>query len=335
MVSLVRSGIKTLLLESKICNELQDYLIDHFKAQQYDHLDAAFDQAEEGYTLIIIMDSIKGSFKYEEVKSSLIVSKGPEAIFCTLLNNNKMHLIDKASTGPRIIFLRVMGDLPKVIEEIRTEYDGTVGLFQELLSNGGHKGTIVLLTEKPLTKNLKRNDIYEKCLFIREDFYTLLKEMRMHALKYLNMGLGNRDWYELEIRIYDKFGEYKLQYARLLDVIEALELGIVLGESWSKDYPMALMAIDVYRIRLFTFYEPQYIKRILLGLEHLEDGTRIVDYDVYYNRKKIQWATAIKDAPKVRHLASKKYRDEILAKLNEKEKQSMLYLEQDILKTRF
>jgi hypothetical protein len=178
------------------------------------------------------------------------------------------------------------------------------------------------------------NDIYEKVLFMEERYYPLLKSLRSHALKYLNMGIANKDWYEIEIRIFDRYSAYKLHYERLLNVIENLELGIILGESWGKDHPRPMMLVEVYRVRFFTFYSPVYIKRILLGMEYLEDGTRIIDYDIYYNRKKLDWTETVESGIKSRHLLGIKYREEILSKLSEPEKGKMHMLEESILHTR-
>ncbi|HSN66458.1 MAG TPA: hypothetical protein VLS94_07445, partial [Fusibacter sp.] len=158
---------------------------------------------------------------------------------------------------------------------------------------------------------------------------------RMHGLQYLNVGISNKDWFEIEIRIFDRYSAYKLHYDRLLEVIESLELGYVLGESWSKDYPRLFMSVVVYRIRFFTFNEPSMIKNMLLGMEYLSDGTRIVDYDVYYNQKKLYWTDQReKKDPATRHLLGLKYREEILSRLSQESVDKLTRLEEEIIRTR-
>ena len=98
----------------------------------------------------------------------------------------------------------------------------------------------------------------------------------------------------MEIRIYDKYGAYNLHYNRMIEVFDDLDIGLVLGESWSKDYPKALLSVQIYRVRFFTFKEADELKRILLGLEYLRDGTRVVDYDVYCKNKKVGWVDLLK-----------------------------------------
>ncbi len=99
--------------------------------------------------------------------------------------------------------------------------------------------------------------------------------------------LENRQWNELEIRIYDSWGRYLDHYERLRAVLESLEAGMILGEGWGKDYAHILMAVKIYRLRLFTFLPAQTIKEILMGLEYGADGSRLVDFDLFSGKEKI------------------------------------------------
>lgn len=334
MVSLIRSGPKTLIFESSYIDELKDYLIKGFNGKEYD-LDTAFAEAGEEYTIIFLTREIKDVVGKKDIQVVLALMEEPDVIMCHLISNDKMRLIRRARTGPRIIFLHAIGDMEKVVEEIKKDFTCTTGSFMDIFSSHNEKGTIINITAKPLHRNIHLKDIYEKSIYIEESFYSLFRNMRMQALKYLNAGIGNKDWYEIEIRIYDRYSEYKLHYERLSDVLDYLQLGLILGESWGKDYPMVLLTVDVYRVRFFTFHEPKYIKKILLGLEHIEDGTRIVDYDVYFNRKKIYWVDVNDHKMKDRQEISKKYRNEIFSTLSEVETKEILKLEERILKTRY
>jgi hypothetical protein len=107
-----------------------------------------------------------------------------------------------------------------------------------------------------------------------------------------------------------------------------------LGASWGKDYPRPMLAIEIYRVRFFTYYDPIYIKKILLGLEYLDNGTRIVDYDLFYKRKKLYWAETVEKGAGERHLIAAKYRKEILSKLSAAQTEKLHEIEQDILASR-
>ena len=142
----------------------------------------------------------------------------------------------------------------------------------------------------------------------------------------------------MEIRIYDIFGAYNLQYDRMMEVFDDLDIGLVLGESWSKDYPKALLSVQVYRVRFLTFKEPFELKRILFGLEYSADGTRIVDYDVYFKNRKVGWLDhlnrkerKIADRDKEAALA----RRELLEILSEDTISDIKKLEKEIIKSRW
>jgi len=303
------------------------------KAGCYD-FDAAFEKAGEDYTIIFITDKITDVVDMQQLKDALIIMEEPDVVLCNLLNDKMSHLVAKARIATRILILRAMGDLERVVKEISEDYKCIEGNLIEVLNSYNEKGTVVAITDKPIHRTMSVNDMYKKALFIEKRYRPLLRELRAHSLKYLNSGLANKDWYELEIRIFDRYSEYKLHYERLINIMEWLELGIILGESWGKDNPRPMMLVDVYRVRFFTFHNPIFIKKILLGLELLDDSTRIVDYDLYYNRKKINWSDAADEGIRIRHLIGIKYRKEILSKLSEMEITQLKEMEDKILTTR-
>lgn len=335
MFSLVRSGPKMLLLESTDLKSLKTYLLENMGAAEYE-FSSAFEKAGEDFTIIILTEQIKDIVNEKDIVETLIIAEEPDVVLCRLINEEKMHLVKKIRTAPRIIIVRAMGNLENVIQEIHKDHGGSFGTMMEILNSRNEKGTLVAITDKPLHLNMRISDLYEKCLFIEQSFYPLFKSLRLHALKYLNMGISNKDWYEIEIRIYDRYSAYKLHYQRLAAVFDLLDLGIILGESWAKDYPRFMMAVGVYRLRFFTFHDPKYIKKILVGLEYLEDGTRIVDYDVYFQRKKIDWSDTLeKGEPHARHLLGLKYQKEIFSLLSPQDAANIKSIENDILKTRY
>ena len=335
MFSLVRSGPKMLLLESEQIDLLRSYLKEQFAAIDYE-FNSAFEKAGEDYTILFLTKQMKDVVEVKDVTDTLVIAEEAEVLLCQLINSRQSELLTKIRTAPRIIMVRAMGDLEKVVQEIHADHGGTFGTMMEIMNSRNEKGTIVTITDKPLHRNIQLSDMYEKCLFVEQKFFPLFKNIRLHALKYLNKGIGNKDWYEIEIRIYDRYSAYKLHYERLAMVFDLLELGIILGESWAKDYPRPMMSVGVYRLRFFTFHDPKYIKKILLGLEHLEDGTRIVDYDIYYQRKKMDWTDSIeKGDPRARHHLGLKYREEIYSRLSPQEAEEVRQQEEEILKTRY
>lgn len=338
MFSIVRRGPKSLIIESNNVDEVKRYFRQELGAATKCDITSAFQAANEEYTIIFIVQKAAKIVKSNECMDILILQDEPDVILCKVLNNDIKNYITYSRIAPRIIFMRVFGELNKIIDKIKedNEYEKKYekNNIINLLENYNDEGTIVAFTEKPLRRRVNMTDINENALYIRENYSSLIKTMRAHALRYLNAGLDNKDWYEIEIKIYDRYGAYELHYDRLLKILEGLELGVILGESWTKDYPRMFMAVGVYRVRFFTFYDPKYIKKILVGSEFLEDGMRIVDYDVYYNRKKINWTDVIEDNLRSKNLLSEKYRKEILDKIQKSDLNDIKSLEREIIKTR-
>lgn len=335
MFSLVRSGPKMLLLESTDIKELKNYLVHNLNAQE-STFRSAFENAGEDFTILFLTELLKDVVDEQDILETLIIAEEPDVVLCQLINGKQTALVNKTRIAPRIIMVRAMGELESVIQEIHKDHGGSFGPFLILLDSGKEKGTVVAITDKPLHRNIGVGDLYEKCLYIDQHFFTLFKNLRLHALKYLNKGIDNKDWYELEVRIYDRYSAYDLHYKRLADLFDFLELGIILGESWAKDYPRFMMSVGVYRLRFFTFLDPKHIKKMLVGMEYLEDGTRIVDFDVYYQRKKMDWSDALQEGdPRSRHLLGLKYREYIHSRLNPTEIEKIKDYEEEILKTRY
>lgn len=235
--------------------------------------------------------------------------------------------------APRIIIMKTFGNTDKVIEQLVKDYQGKVGDFNEILENT-NQGTVIIFTQKKIGEPISISDLHGRSVHINSDYPRVMRELKIHDLKYLNMGFDNKDWYELVIKIYDSYGKYMLHYQRLLKVLEHLEVGFILGEAWGKDAATVFLSVGVYRIRFFTYYEPKDIKKILLGLEYLDDGTRIVDLDLYHKRRKIYWTDVMQKKVKDKEELSKIHRDEIFSQLSDTTKKEIIEMEKKILATR-
>lgn len=334
MFSLVRSGPKIYVVHALEIERLKNVLINDFEAIEYD-MDTAFEKASEYYTLLFLTDKSTDVLDDEEVKVILLIKKEADAVICRFFSWEHQSLILSLRPAPKILILRVIGAVETVLEDMQKDMGGDIGSFKDMLDAGNQYSTLVALTEKPLNRNMRLKDLFSATLKLQGKHPEFVKALRMHALKYLNTGLGNRDWNEIEIRIFDRYSAYELHYDRLIELFEALELGLVLGESWSKDYPRLFMSVEVYRVRFFTFYEPKYIKQLLLAMEYTEDGTRIVDFDVYFNHKKMDWTDALeKDSPRSRLQAGLVFREQLHMKLGSSSKVEFDRLERQVLATR-
>ncbi len=90
-------------------------------------------------------------------------------------------------------------------------------------------------------------------------------------------------------------------------------------------------SVLAYQIKLFTFYKPEEIKRILIGLEFDEEGKRLVDFDLYYRNKKISWVDIDrKKARKDKIEEAVKYRKALLEQLSKEEEKELKAMEDKI-----
>lgn len=332
MLSIFRSGPKVIILEGVSISQTRDYLIENFDAQEYE-INTAFEKSTENTTIIFLTNKKRDVITPRDICDVLYLENQAESVLCKIINDKKYDLIMNARMAPRIIVMKTFGNTDKVINQLLEDYGGETGNFNEMLESK-NKGTVIAFTQKYLSDPLNLTDLHEKSLHVNRDYPSMMRELKIHDLKYLNIGFDNKDWHELTIKIYDSYGRYDLHYQRLLKILEHLEIGFILGEAWGKDAATIFLSVDVYRVRFFTYYEPKYIKKILLGLEYLDDGTRIVDLDLYQKRKKIYWIDIIGKDKREKEELSKISRDEIFSQFNEKLKEEVIDLERQILEGR-
>ena len=288
MISLVRKSSKQLVIETQDLASVENYLINHLKAYK-SNLCNVFSKSNEDCTIIYVTDDINKHFLIEENYPVYLLSEDSDEILCNIANDKKNYLIKSIRVAPRPIIFRYFGNLDKIIFSLLKDYEGTIIDIEDAMFNLDLKGSVVAFTEKPLSRNLSITDMNQKAIVIDKPMKELYKNIKLNLLRYLNEGLENKNWYELDIKIYDIYNAYHLHYRRLIHVLDHLELGLVLGENWSRDRGVLLMTVGTYSIKFFTLHDPKYIKKILLGLEISSNNQRICDYDLYYNKKKIRW----------------------------------------------
>lgn len=335
MISLVRNGSRSIYIKTKKIDSLIDFFKSHFNAQEID-IQVIQDRSREYQTVLFISDYLLDKSDNNQSVRSLLVSQEPVIVLSDLVNHNICDMIENIQPGANFIIMRATGDLEKIIYAIQKNLGGEIISYDQYIKNDNSDYTIIGLTERPLSKGIVFNDFNKNFLMIKGEYGKIKRELRMQALRYLNIGIDNQDWNEIEIRIYDQYGAYNLHYDRLMEVFDDLDIGLVLGEAWSKDYPKALLAVQVYSVRFFTFKNPADLKRILFGLEYLADGTRIVDYDLYYKKDKLPWNKNLKRRKKEdRYKEALIARNELLDKLSEDTIKDIKELEKDILKSRY
>lgn len=338
MLNMFRSGSKiihasthqleaTLLYFKTHLSLVNMFVTSDFHESQKD-FNTLFNLADEGMSIFFIKVPLATSETYFIALSAFSVEKA-----LLLLVNARVDFLESLSSGPRLIILRAYGDVEKVIKRVLLDFPGIISNPERALIESRH-GTLIFFTTHSLSTPISFDQIYSKALFCNQNYHQILHDLRIYNLKYLNAGINHADWYELNIKIYDMFGAYPLHYNRLLFIFEKLELGLILGEAWGTDAATIFQAVGVYKIRFFTIHRPEAIKRIMIGLEFLEDGTRVVDYDLYYKRRKLHWGDLTDRTDRNKEKLGSKYRHEILAQLSQEDQKTLLEMEEEILKSR-
>jgi hypothetical protein len=339
MLNMFRSGSKMIHASTHDLQKTIDYFESHlriitsFISTDF-HLSHAgfsdlFNQADEGMTIFFIKENSMPPERYYIALSAYTAERA-----LLMLINEKIDFIENLTPGPRIIMMRVYGDIEKVIDRVQLDFPGQIVDPGNSLVVDRY-GTMILFTPSSLSSPICFDEVYSKALFSGQNYHQVLHDLRIYNLKYLNAGIGNADWHELKIKIYDLYGAYTLHYKRLLFIFEKLELGLILGESWGTDAATMFQAVGVYKIRFFTIHEPEYIKRIMIGLEYLEDGTRVVDYDLFYKRRKIYWGDLTGRSDNNKETLGLQYRHDILARLTQEDLNTLLAMEEEIRATRY
>lgn len=333
MISLVRKSTKYLIIETNDLKEMDKYLQQGFNAFK-SNVHTVSAQSNEDYTVLYLTDDINKPSIISSKSCVYLISSDLDSILCKIINEKTYKLIRNVKIAPRFIIFRTFGDIDRIIYSILKDYNGKVSDMIETAYNLDLNCSLIGFTGKPLNMNLGLEDFHEKCLQIDYNTKSLYRNLKMNALRYLNEGLANKNWYEMEIRIYDIYNAYPFHYRRLMHIIEHLELGIVLGESWTKDYPFVLMPIGVYSLKFFTFFKPKYIKSIMIGLEHNNDGVRLCDLDVYYNRKKLSWREFAKGKGSTKEGIRQDFRKKLINMLSPESTKYITAIEDETLKSR-
>lgn len=327
----LRVGTRLLFIRAEspddACRKLQDELNAHTAT-----LEEGLQEAGENHSLLFITPAGLTLTDADDAKHILVVEGGGTAILSQIINAGLSHEIERVDMGPRIMILRVPDNEEKVMQALEKDYDARRVTWKEGVRLGEKDQTLLGLTTQRIHQALGDNAVYHHHLLINQPLPECYTQLRREALLYITHNLKDGSWFEYRINLYDTRGHYELHYQRLVQVIAGLELGFILGESWTRDHAMALLSVLAYQVRLFSFMPPEAIKKILIGLEYDEAGNRLADFDLYYRNKKIAWTGIIdRAAPKTdkrNKIEEGIYRrNELMEKLAQREKDRLKRLE--------
>lgn len=285
----VRLGSRFLFIKTNEIERLEDFYTNTLDGIALPFKDA-FNKATEHCTIIFLTHPHKDYKKLDDIPSTIYYPHGSSLAHSQLFNHGLAHLVESTQLGPGSIVMRVPKKGEGLITEISNTYPTETMDIIDAIFAGTREDTILSITNQSLHLPIHSDGALVQPLLIHENVTVLFDKLRKDGLLYITKELEDNQWCELKINIYDAQGEYDKHYARLIHVISQLDLGMILGESWTRDHALSLFSVLAYQVRFFTLYPPIEIKSILKGLEYNEQGKRLVDFDLYYKNKKVSVA---------------------------------------------
>ena len=336
MLSLMRGAPRLLLLETKNGEQLGSFLDRRMAEHAYD-LREAWGKAGEQQTLVFLKDT--AGKKAEETGSWLegsriyVISEGTEDLLCALVNEGLCSLVERVESRHGGLIVRTFGEIDAIVDLLKAELGAHEIGGPEWTTWPDRQGTTVLFTEKSLRNIVEPSDLHPRRLVLPMRNEVAIRVMRRSIVRYVTSGLSGRSWHAVELRLYDKYGLYDLHYRRVMRVLEALELGFVVGEGWSRDFARVLLELKCYSLKMVTPIAPAEVKRAMLGLEYAADGRRIADFDVYAGKEKVSW-TGVPDEKRRgdgREALGLRARADLLVRLEPADREKLEALEAEIL----
>lgn len=299
------------------CNqeaEIEQFLVENMKGIIEDY-ENAVKSGDEASTVVFLKDKgeVNNNLENENV---ILLNRDVKFVMKELINWDDKKYVEKLDMAPSMILMRYIDDWEKAYREMEERYKAErVNLF-DAIKMDSEACTIIALTQKPLSMNISPFEIVNPPIVVNTPSDKLFKDLRSDVLIYLTKTAENREWYELNIAIYSKKGDYKRHYERVVHILNDLGIGMILHEGWTLDHPFVLVTVAVYQVTFLSLEDPIEVKKLLLGMEYNRNGERIVDLDLYHKKKKISWTKrGIKEFGKDRAEVGMHFRGELIKKL--------------------
>ena len=282
MLNLVAPGPKMIVAKTALPKELEQYLRDHFQAVQMTQLGLGKDD-QKIRTIICVVDTAQPSPKTTTYYG---MEQTAEYVLCHLMDETAKQLVTSMRALPQVIVFNSLGEHNPVVDKIQAEFQCERTTTQDLLFRENNEGVIVAFL---MGETEAGREFCKDTLFINQPYAELMSYLRIHAPRYLAKAFEPNAWHMVDLRIYDRYEVYDLQYKRLVKAIQALNLGYIVTETWNREVSAFSDPVGTYHIRLLTFLEPLELKKMLMGLEYSASNRRIVDLNVIWHNKKISW----------------------------------------------
>lgn len=284
----LRLGPRLLFIRTRDIEGMQKFLQQELAGEEV-AFHEGFDQATEDSTMCFLTEPHQTTTSIAEAKKILLVNQVASFCLATIINSHTCGLVHKVEMGPATLIMRIAGEEERILGRLKAEFQGIPVDWETAIQRGRQGHTILSLTRRPINSKLEEKDLLNPKLLLLHPISHVYKRLRVEGLRFITQSLESSQWYELRINIYDSKGNYAAHYYRLVEILSKLEVGMILGETWTRDHALMMLSVMAFQVRLFTFHPPIEVKKLLMAMEFTLDGERLVDYDLYYRNKKIPW----------------------------------------------
>ena len=323
----IRRTARNIFIRSSSIDLLADYITENCSGEIVT-FEKGWKEVDEFQTLLFLTPEGLNKTRVEDAETIIKVPSEAPQILSQLHNQDAHKLIQSVQLGAGIIIVRVAGDGSALEKELEENYSAESMELEQAVTEGEAADTILIMTNTSLSRTITPPDIIRLPLLIRQDHRTLYSDLRKQGAHLITQSLKDKKWYEMRINIYDAENHYEIHYERLQIVFSDLDIGMILGETWTKDHALVLMSVLAYQVRLFSLEPPEKIKRILMGLEYTASDSRFVDMDLYYRNRKV--GKNDKNVRMHKNESRREIRDELINRLTPQAVESLKQLEDTI-----
>lgn len=327
MLSLVRSGASILKIAADDADsDILNALAAMHGIRSEESLDV-LNRSGEGDTVVIL--TTEDESKRKKVFRTTIPTS---EILCEIINKGCASCVKRVELAPPHIIMRLMGKhVDAAIDRVAHDFNARDAKSANIASNVMERGVLVSFTPMPLNTFVHSRALHKRALLIDKPFGQLMAFLRATAQEYLGIATGSPDWNEIEMTIFDASGQYNLHYNRLITALSGLDAGLVTDEKWALERTLALRRSEIYTVRFYTPLPPSDVKKIAMALEYIDDGPRVVDIDVHFEGKKIDWSSERhQGAGDVRADIGREHRSRLLERLPGEARAKLLSLDAQI-----
>ena len=281
MLNLVAPGPKLIVAKTENQLALKQYLQEQFQAVEMEQLGLGTDY-HSIKCIVCVADAVQPAAGLLYLGMNQTV----EYVLCHLMHEDAKALITAVRALPQVIVFNSLGEHAPVVDKMQAEFQCERVAIRDVLQRENNEGVIVAFL---MQETEGKRAFYHDALFVQQPYEDLIDYLRIHAPRYLAKAFAPNAWHMVDLRIYDRYEVYDLQYKRLAKAIKALNLGYIVTETWNREVSTFSDPVGTYHIRLLTFLEPLELKKLLVGLEYSASNRRIVDLNMIWHNKKVSW----------------------------------------------